>query len=270
MNRTELEELIRIGENSGVEFKRDDVVPERLAKELAALLNQEGGHLLLGVEDDGTVSGLTRAPKQVEERIMEIARMHLRPAAIPFWENLKLDDGNVVGVISLPADAPDKPYKAKRGTAWVTQVRVGTTTRDATDAEEARLYMQSGHLQYDRKPVSGATFGDLDLRRLVNYFRDLRQQGAPEDTDLESWLRLLVTAWIENGGRRLERWDYPLEAVREALIKEVLRDDRYIEATGLGVPRRIIKGMHAHNGTEPDLTEEDDRFLVRLWKEARS
>ena len=430
MNRTELEELIRNGENSGVEFKRDDVVPERLAKELAALLNLEGGHLLLGVEDDGTVTGLTRAPKQVEEWIMEVARVHLRPAAIPFWETLTLDDGDVVGVISLPADAPDKPYKAKRGSAWVTQVRVGTTTRDATDAEEARLYMQSGHLQYDRKPVSGATFDDLDLRRLANYFRDLRQQGAPEDTDLESWLRLLantelmaedrtrsmpsagglllfglkpnrflpqggisavaysgtkkdydakaratlrgpavslfpapsdepgqpgyplvprtfseagnavetgvieqaldfvrrnieVNAWIENGGRRLERWDYPLEAVREALInavahrdytitvtdielsiytdrieiispgrlpntvtvdkmragyrasrneliKEVLRDYGYVEATGLGVPRRIIDGMRAHNGTEPDLIEEDDRFLVRLWREATS
>ena len=51
--------------------------------------------------------------------------------------------------------------------------------------------MQSGHLQYDRKPVSGATYDDLDLRRLVNYFRDLRQQGTPEKTDLESWLRLL-------------------------------------------------------------------------------
>ena len=80
MNRTELEELIRNGENSGVELKRDDVVPERLAKELAALLNLEGGHLLLGVEDDGTVTGLTRAPKQVEEWIMEVARAHLRPA----------------------------------------------------------------------------------------------------------------------------------------------------------------------------------------------
>ena len=430
MNRTELEELIRSGENSGVEFKRDDVIRERLAKELAALLNLRGGHLLLGVEDDGTVTGLTRAPELAEEWIMEVARVHLRPAAIPFWEALMLDDGNVVGVISLPADAPDKPYKAKRSSAWVTQVRVGTTIRDATDAEEARLYMQSGHLQYDRKPVPGATFDDLDLRRLVNYFRDLRQQGTPENTDLESWLRLLVntelmtedrprpmpsagglllfglkpnrflpqagisavaysgtekgydakaratmrgpavslfptpssdpgqplypllprtfseagnaveagvieqaldfvrrnievTAWIESGGRRLERSDYPLEAVREALvnavahrdytitvtdielsiytdrieiispgrlpntvtvdkmragyrasrnelIKEMLRDYRYIEATGLGVPRRIIGGMRAHNGTEPDLIEEDDRFLVRLWKEARS
>lgn len=74
---------------------------------------------------------------------MEIARVHLRPAAIPFWETLALDDANAVGAISLPADAPDKPYKANRGSAWVTQVRVGTTTRDATNAEEARLYMQA-------------------------------------------------------------------------------------------------------------------------------
>ena len=132
-----------------------------------------------------------------------------------------------------------------------------------------------------------------------------------------------MNAWIEGGGRRVERWDYPLEAVREALvnaiahrdytiavmdielsiyadrieiispgrlpntvtvekmragyrasrnelIKEVLRDYHYIEATGLGVPRKIIEGMRAHNGTEPDLVEEDDSFLVRLWNAPRS
>ncbi len=438
MNRTELAELLHNGESSGVEFKRDDVVPERLAKELAALLNLEGGHILLGVEDDGTVSGLKRTPKQAEEWVMEVARVHLRPAAIPFWETLEWDGGLVVGIISLPSDAPDKPYKAKRGSAWMTQVRVGTTTRDATDDEEARLYMQSGHLQYDRKPVPGATLDDLDLRRLVNYFRDLRRQAAPVETDRESWIRLLVNtelmaedrgrvmpsagglllfgprpnrfmpqagitavaysgvekdydakaratlrgpavslfpaptagpgqppypllprtfseagpsalrnsghaleagvieqaldfvlrnievrAWIDDGGQRQERWAYPLEAVREALvnaiahrdytiavmdielslytdrievispgrlpntvtvekmragyrasrnelIKEVLRDYRYIEATGLGVPRKIIEGMRAHNATEPDLVEEEDRFLVRLWKEPRA
>lgn len=48
--------------------------------------------------------------------------------------------------------------------------------------------------------------------------------------------------------------------------KEVLRDYRYIEATGLGVPRKIVAGMQAHNGTEPDLVEEESRFIVRLWK----
>jgi ATP-dependent DNA helicase RecG len=426
MNRSQLDELIHNGENSGVEFKRDDVVPERLAKEMAALLNLEGGHILLGVENDRTVFGLTRDPKQAEQWVTECARTHVRPAIIPFWETIDYGEGKIVGVVSLPADAPDKPYKAKRGSAWVTQIRVGTTSRDATDEEEARLYMQSGRLQYDRKPVPGAKFEDLDLRRLTDYFRNVRRQACPDPVDREGWIRLLVNtelmaedrgqaipsagglllfgtqpkrflpqagisavayagevkdyaararqtltgplvslfgagsvagedaqyprlartfseesgvieagvieqaldfvrrnieveASIDEGGRRQERWAYPLEAVREAivnavahrdytitvmdielslysnrievispgrlpntvtvdkmragyrasrneLIKEVLRDYRYIEATGLGVPRKIIEGMRAHNGTEPDLVEEESRFLVRLWR----
>ena len=28
--------------------------------------------------------------------------------------------------------------------------------------------------------------------------------------------------------------------------------------------------MRAHNGTEPDLVEEENRFTVRLWKEPRT
>jgi ATP-dependent DNA helicase RecG len=428
MNRTELAELIRNGENSGVDFKRDDVPPEKLAKVAAAFLNLEGGYILLGVEDDGNVSGLTRETRKAEEWLMQVLRDNVQPGVIPFWETIDWGDGKIVGVVTLPADAPDKPYKIKRGSgAWVTQVRVGTTTRDASREEELRLYMQSGHLQYDRKPVPGATFDDLDLRRLANYFRDIRRQGCPEAADREGWERLLVNtelmaedrgrpmpsvagvllfgtrpkkflpqsgiaavaysgtqkdydararqtlagplvslfsspgsqagmypnlpatfsenvdaveagvieqtlefirrnievaAQVDEGGQRQERWEYPLETLREAivnavahrdytigvtdielaifadrievvspgrlpntvtvdkmragyrasrneLVKEVLRDYRYIEATGLGVPRKIIEGMRAHNGTEPDLVEEEDRFIVRLWKEPR-
>ncbi len=64
MNKSALVELIRNGENSGVEFKRDDLRPERLATEIAALLNLEGGRILLGVEDNGSVAGLTREPRR--------------------------------------------------------------------------------------------------------------------------------------------------------------------------------------------------------------
>lgn len=56
-------------------------------------------------------------------------------------------------------------------------------------------------------------------------------------------------------------------ATRNELVKEVLRDYRFMEATGLGVPRKIIRGMREHNGTDPDLIEEESRFTVRLWKE---
>jgi len=32
-----------------------------------------------------------------------------------------------------------------------------------------------------------------------------------------------------------------------------MRDYRYLEHMGMGVPRKIIAGMRAHNGTEPVL-----------------
>ena len=321
MNRTELAELIHNGENSGVEFKRDDIRPEKLAEEMAALLNLEGGHILLGVEKDRSVSGLTREPEKAEEWVMEIARTHLRPAAIPYWETIEWEPGRIVGIVSLPADGPDKPYKAKRGPAWMTQMRVGTTTRDATDEEEVRLYQQSGRLQYDRKPVSGATFTDLDRRRLVNYFRNIRRQECPNEVEENAWQRLLINtdlmeedrgrgiptvgglllfgmrpnrylpqsgitavaypgtakdyeakeravirgpgvalfseggdvvetgvieqaldfvrrnttmaAWIDDGGRRQERWEYPSEAVREAVVNAIAHRDYTITVTDI-------------------------------------
>lgn len=56
MNETELIELVRNGENSGVEFKSDTVANHDVAKEIVALLNLEGGSVLLGVEDDGKIT----------------------------------------------------------------------------------------------------------------------------------------------------------------------------------------------------------------------
>ncbi|MFO1420129.1 MAG: ATP-binding protein [Candidatus Competibacteraceae bacterium] len=41
-------EMIANGENSGVEFKRDDIRLEQLAKEIVAFANVQGGRILFG------------------------------------------------------------------------------------------------------------------------------------------------------------------------------------------------------------------------------
>ena len=53
MTRVELLELIANGESSGVEFKRDDLRPEQIAREVVGLANFRGGRILLGVETTG-------------------------------------------------------------------------------------------------------------------------------------------------------------------------------------------------------------------------
>ena len=55
-------------------------------------------------------------------------------------------------------------------------------------------------------------------------------------------------------------------AARNQLIKDVMRDFGYLEHMGMGVPRKIVKGMLEHNGTAPDLIEDGERFIVRLYE----
>jgi ATP-dependent DNA helicase RecG len=45
-----------------------------------------------------------------------------------------------------------------------------------------------------------------------------------------------------------------------------MRDYRYVDSRGMGVRNKIIPGMRAHNGTEPDFVVEESRVTVRLWK----
>ena len=196
MNRTDLLDIIAGGENSQVEFKRDGVQSTKLAAEMAALLNLEGGYILLGVEDEGTVSGLTRSPGEAEQWVMQTARDNLLPAAIPVWQELEWEPGARVGVITLPPNAPDKPYKVRQGSSWVTKVRAGTTTRDATREEEQRLYQQSGGLRYGLKPVTGSGLNDLDHRRLLDYFTRLRGDTDVPAPDSDEWAQLLCNLEI--------------------------------------------------------------------------
>ena len=53
---------------------------------------------------------------------------------------------------------------------------------------------------------------------------------------------------------------------RNQTLVNVMRDYGYVDARGMGVRNKIVPGMRAHNGTEPDLIEEEYRFIVRLWK----
>ena len=405
MNVTDLLGMVIQGENSSVEFKRDNVRPETLASEMVALLNLDGGYVLLGVEDNGAVRGMERDARKAEEWVMEVARTHVQPAWIPHFEVLEIDPGCIVGVISIPRFAPDKPYKAKRGAHWSTRVRVGSTSREATREEEQRLFQASGGLRYGLKPVTGTRVDDLDQRRLVDYLGRViggEHPGNVGEPELETLLTNLELAtdtsgravptvdgmllfglnpgkclpqsgiraicyqgsepdyavradenikgplvplgsrdvpmvepgvvdraWdfvLRNterevrfeGARRLERLPYPEAVIREVLVNalvhrdytitgtdvtlsifdnrleiqspgrlpntvtvegmkaglryarnqtlvNVMRDYGYVEARGMGIRNKVIPLMHAHNGTEPELVDEEHRFTVRLW-----
>lgn len=58
-------------------------------------------------------------------------------------------------------------------------------------------------------------------------------------------------------------------AARNQLLKDVMKDYRYMEHMSMGIPRKIVRCMLEHNGTSPDLIEDGERFILRLWKEKK-
>ena len=397
--RTELLESISNGESSGVEFKRDVLQNHELAKELVAFSNLDGGMMVLGVDDDGRIAGLTR--DRLEEWVMTACRDKIRPGIIPFFETVRdVQPGVNVAIVRVPRGfSVHSRWHNNRHTYYI---RVGTQSREPTPEELSRLFQQRGTFRAELRPVSGSTIDDLDRRRLKDYFVRVRQQDVPADGDEAGWRTLLVntevmveegttlsgmllfgitpnrflpqagidaaafpglekdyaarerralrgpmtplmdrrgavleaglvdqalefvrrntamTASLEGGARRFERPVYPDEAVREAvvnalvhrdyllantdvelaaywdrleiispgrlpngitpermragtraarnqLLKDVMRDYGYLEHMGMGVPRKIVRGMREHNETDPDLVEEGERFIVRLF-----
>ena len=443
MTKLELLELLSNGENSGVEFKQDTIGARQLAKELVALANLAGGCVVLGVDDAGSIVGLTRVDEseagqedqaerasyaRLEQWVAHVCRDKIRPELNPYFQILR----DVLPSMDVAVVGVERGYGVHH--VWHNNgrkyyVRVGSTSREASPEELARLFQQRGSVRVERQPVPGALIDDLDMRRLVDYFERVRGYGTPqpgrssalenstgdgirrEDESWQAqrsrWEQLLVNTeilvdgdthpatvaglvvfgkrpdrllpqskidavaypgsekdyhaierrtlrgplvglfgtggelvepglleqamdfvWrhtgkteLQNGVRRIERWDYPVEAVREALvnavvhrdyllshtdtelsiysdrlevvsagglpngittarmrtgcraarnelIKDIMRDYGYLEHMGMGIPRKIIRGMREHNGTEPELVAENERLVVRLWKEA--
>lgn len=171
----ELKNLIANGESSNLEFKAEQVKPEDLAKEIVSFLNFQGGKILLGVEDDGAISGVTRP--DVEEWVINICRNNVVPQIIPGYQKI-LVEGKTVVMLDIPAGIA-KPYHTQKGDYYV---RAGSTARKASREELSRLFQDSGLVHYETTPINGTRLTDLNWQRLNEYFLDLH----PAHVDLKA------------------------------------------------------------------------------------
>jgi len=184
MHKSHITEIIAAGENAKTEFKRDDARPERLAREIVSFANMNGGRILLGVEDDGAVSGVQRADLQAWLMDTVIGR-YVTPQIIPDYAEVDMD-GATVAVVDVPLGAA-KPYAVRRGDKLDYYLRLGNTCQLASREQLARLFESGGLVSMEKMPVHGSDLDELDMRRLREYFQEIL--GEEEITD---WPRKLL------------------------------------------------------------------------------
>ena len=178
--------IIAGGENAKIEFKRDDrnLRPEHLAREIAAFANMNGGVIVLGVEDDGTVSGVTRRNLQAWLMDTVIGR-YIDPQLVPDYDEFVLDEKQIA-VVTVPAGSA-KPYAVRQQERTDYYIRLGDTVQRAGREQMARLFQSGGLVSVEKMPVHGSSLADLDMRRLEDYFLNVLGEDAVAD-----WQRTLL------------------------------------------------------------------------------
>lgn len=197
MNRAELIEIISNGENSGVEFKLDNIRPEQLAKEIVALANLKGGYILLGVADDKTITGITRS--NLSEWVADtVFGRYIHPVILPYYEEVVMDSGKRVAVITIGQEV-SKPYVVRANDRETAYVRIGSVSRPATREQLLMLGSSSGVVHSEIMPVNRTTFESLDKVRLENYLRDILKDPEVPETR-ESWIARLKALGLMTDG----------------------------------------------------------------------
>jgi ATP-dependent DNA helicase RecG len=188
MTKNELHEIILNGENSVVEFKNDAVEPHRVARELVGFLNSFGGTLLLGVDDDGNISGVTRP--DIGEWITNLCRDKIRPEIIPRIEMIRESaSAKTVAVVSVEPGYTVHCRWHNNSRDYF--IRANDQTREPSTEELERLFQRRGNLRAELRPINSASIGCFDLNRIEDYFQRIRGQLTPHHDDLEGWVHLL-------------------------------------------------------------------------------
>ncbi len=177
MEALELLDIITDGETSRVQFKRIMDSPDELAKEMVAFCNCLGGQLIIGVEDNGEIIGLSSHNiRKFSSMVGNVASNNIRPPIFVVTQVVTVDEKKVL-VVEIPQGI-DKPYFDNKGIVWT---KNASDKRRVTDNNElARLMAEGGNLSADEMPVRSAKIYDLNQNEIFDYCKQVAKESGNE------------------------------------------------------------------------------------------
>jgi predicted HTH transcriptional regulator len=128
MDYKDVNRLIEEGEGFEIEFKRKVSTPEKIARALIAFANTKGGHILFGVDDDGSIVGV-ESEKSEESLIRYAGSMFCLPEIVPEIDIVPFDGKDVI--VAYVRESDTKPHYF-----------TGSSNGDAADGEETKVFIR--------------------------------------------------------------------------------------------------------------------------------
>jgi ATP-dependent DNA helicase RecG len=167
-----LRQLIEAGESEKVSFAGPTASIERVGQSVCAMLNQQGGTLLWGVDSRGAVRGIANAEEQVRV-LNDFLMRHLTPRPLLSVSAEELQGAELV-VVEIPPGA-DKPYALERQ-IWV---RLAKQDLRASADESSRMVAASAiqESRWEREALPGFEVADCNPEELSDARREIAETG---------------------------------------------------------------------------------------------
>ena len=277
ITKTDLVEIIANGENSGVEFKRDELRPvsgtsisdldRRRLRDYFGRVRQQN------VPEDDDVEGWQTL--LVNTEIMVEGGVSL--SGMLLFGNTPNRFLPQAGIDAVAFPGTEKDYAAKERQT----LRGPMTPLMGTNGQILETGLVEQAWEFVRRNISVTATLEDGVRRVerftypVEAVREtvvnalIHRDYLLANTDIElaiyaDRMEVISPGKLPNGITP-ERMRTGTRAARNQLLKDVMRDYGYLEHMGMGVPRKIVRGMQEHNQTDPDLVEDGERFIVRLF-----
>lgn len=164
-------------ESSTLEWKETLSNKHSLYKTIVGFCNQNGGKIILGVKDDGSVIGLPLI--QVEEFLETLERdiyQACSPPIIPRVFARRIEDKSIV-IVEVSSGMNKPYYITTEGLEQGTYVRVGSHTVKANAAMIEELRWQARGLHFETMLNYQTSPKDLDDKKIRSFLNTRRKLG---------------------------------------------------------------------------------------------
>ena len=153
MDYRDVNRLIEEGEGFEIEFKRKVSTPEKIARALGAFANTKGGHILFGVDDDGSIVGVESEKSEVD-LIHRAGSDFCLPEIVPSIDIVPFDGKDVI--VAYVEESSEKPHYF-----------TGDSNGDSSHTEDTKVF-----IRVNDKTVMAS-------REVVKILRDARPDAPP-------------------------------------------------------------------------------------------
>jgi predicted HTH transcriptional regulator len=175
-NNFDIIDLIRQPENSQLQFKENVYDSKKLAEELVAFSNAEGGRLLIGIADNGELIGLNNDDIQrLNQLISNTCNENIKPPIYPLVEFYQIDENKVLSV--SVRKGTQKPYCTSSGIYYT---KSGADKRKVSPEELRRLFAESSLHFADEMIHENSSLNDINYSAFDHYFINKRGKSFKE------------------------------------------------------------------------------------------